>query len=122
MPRWSRGLTAVALVLALFTACTGERSGGFNPERLLRVEEPQEGAEVSVPVRVRLSSSVPIGETHSVQVYINGLEGPKVSQETFELTDLKPGDNAIAVSLLNQDGRRAGGEDSVRVTVMAAGG
>ncbi len=122
MVRWSRGLIAVAMLLAVVTACTREQSGGFDPETLLRIEEPKDGAEVSVPVRVRVSSSVPLGEAHSIQVYVNGVEGPRVSDETFELTDLKPGDNSIAVSLLNEDGSPAGGEDEVDVTLTGGAG
>ncbi|MDP8960909.1 MAG: hypothetical protein M3N32_04745 [Actinomycetota bacterium] len=118
----SKGLIiAVATVLAVVTACTREQSGGFDPETLLRIEEPQDGAQVSLPVSVRLSSNVPIGQARSVQVYVNGLEGPRVAQTTFELTDLEPGDNAIAVSLLNRDGSPAGGDDSVHITVTGGG-
>lgn len=122
MVRWSRGLIAVAMLLAVVTACTREQSGGFDPETLLRIEEPQDGAQVSVPFRVRVSSSVPLGESHSVQVYVDGVEGPRVSDDTFELTDLEPGDHAVAVSLLNEDGSPAGGEDEVDVTVTGGGG
>ncbi len=122
MMPWTKSVIAVALVLSFLTACTAQQSGGFDPERRLRIEEPQDGGQVSVPVRVRLSSSVPLGEPYFVQVYINGLEGPRVSDETFELTGLEPGDHAIAVSLLNREGNPAGGDDSVHVTVAAEGG
>ncbi len=105
------------MVLALFAACTPQQSNGFVPERRLRIEEPDDGAQVSLPVQVRLSASVPFGDSYLVQVYIDGLEGPKVSDETFELTDLQPGDHAIAVSLMNRDGTPAGGDDSVQITV-----
>lgn len=121
MVRWSRCLIAIAMVLAVVTACTREQSGGFDPETLLRIEEPNDGATVSVPIRVRVSSSVPIGERHTVQVYIDGVEGPRVSNETFELTDLEPGDHAIAVSLLDDRGETVGGTDQVAVTVSGPG-
>ncbi len=114
---WSKRLVALAMVLVLFAACTAIQPGGFDPETMLRIEEPEDGAQVSLPVRVRVSSSVPIGETYAVQVYVNGLEGPRVSDETFELTDLKPGDNAVAVSLVDRNGNPAGGDDSVHITV-----
>ncbi len=122
MVRRSKVLVAVAMVLALVTACTREQSGGFDRESVLRIEEPKDGAEVPLPVRVRLSSSVPIGDAHDVQVYVNGLEGPRVSEETIELSDLEPGINTVAVSLLNRDGSPAGGHGRVRVTVTGGGG
>ncbi len=122
MVRWSRGLIAVAMVLAVGTACTREQSGGFEPETLLRIEEPQDGAQVTVPFRVRVSSSVALGENHSVQVFIDGVEGPRVSDESFELSNLEPGDHAIAVSLIDEQGNPVGGEDEVDVTVTGGGG
>ncbi len=121
MVRWSRGLIAVAMLLAVVTACTREQSGGFDPETLLRIQEPEDGAQVTVPFRVRVSSSVPIGEDHSIQVFIDGVEGPRVSDETFEITNLEPGDHAIAVSLINEQGEPVGGEDQVAVTVTGGG-
>ncbi len=63
---------------------------------------------MSLPVQFRLSSSVPLDERYYVQVYIDGLEGPRASDETFEITGLEPGDHAIAVSLMNRGGGPAG--------------
>ncbi len=120
MVRWSRGLIAVAMVLAVVTACTREQSGGFEPETLLRIEEPKDGAEVSVPFRVRVSSSVPLGDQHSVRVFIDGVEAQTVQNESFELSELEPGDHAIAVSLFDEQGNPVGGEDEVDVTVSGA--
>ncbi len=122
MVRWTRGLIAVAMILAVVTACTRERSGGFEPETLLRIEEPEDGAQVSVPFRVRVSSSVALGENHSVQVYIDGVEGPRVSDETFEIGNLEPGDHVIAVALIDQQGETVGGADQVNVQVGGGGG
>ncbi len=122
MVRWSRGLIAFAMLLAVVTACTREQSGGYEPETLLRIEEPEDGAQVTVPFRVRVSSSVAIGENHSIQVFIDGVEGPMVSDETFELSNLEPGDHVIHVSLIDQQGNPVGGEDEVNVTVTGGGG
>ncbi len=123
MVRWTRGLIAFAMILAVVTACTGDPGGGgFEPETLLRIEEPEDGAQVTVPFRVRVSSSVAIGENHSVQVFVDGVEGPRVSDESFELSNLEPGDHAIAVSLIDEQGNPVGGEDEVDVTVTGGGG
>lgn len=119
MVGWRFVLVVVACLGAVAVACQ-RGPVGFDPETALKIEEPQSGAQVSQPFTVRMSSSVGIGDKYRVRVYKNGLEGPIVTTDSFEVSDLPPGPNGIAVSLIDDRGERVGGDDDVQVTV--AGG
>lgn len=88
----------------------------------LQIVSPSVGAHVNVPFTVELSASVPVGppgsERHHVKVYYDGIEGPTVTDETFEVDDLVAGPHAIHVSLFDPDGTLSGAEDEIRLTVV----
>ena len=91
----------------------------------LQIVSPSAGAHVDLPFTVELSASVPLGppgsDRHHVKVYYDGIEGPTVTNETFQVGELVTGAHAIHVSLFDPDGTLSGAEDEIRVTVTDDG-
>lgn len=116
-------LLVVLAVLISVAGCGGVE--GFDPSEEFYIESPDEGARVTVPFVVELSSDVPLGQpgqAHYVQVFYDGLEGPIATDETFRVTELSvEGPHAIHVTLRNPNGTIAGGEDEIAVIVTGAG-
>ncbi|HEX2028009.1 MAG TPA: hypothetical protein VHF25_08430 [Nitriliruptorales bacterium] len=112
--RWQQQIAAIVLILA---AACGENEAGAD----VRIESPEDGASVDAPLTVEVSSSVPLGRpdsgSHFMKVFVDGFEGPTVDGETFELTDLAPGDHKITVTVFEPDGERALAQDDIGVTV-----
>jgi hypothetical protein len=125
-------LFAALLVLSLGAACGGGSAasdtggGGADGEGLsVAVDKPADGATVSVPFTVELSSSVPLGTTdtgrHHVHLYYDGDAESEdydvVESNTYEVDKLPPGEHTILASLRNADHSPAGAETEITITV-----
>jgi hypothetical protein len=125
-----RILAGVALVALLATACGGGEdtgaSGGANGS--FAIASPSDGAEVSTPFTLRVSSSAELGPTdtgaHHFHVFFDGDDSnyEVVESERFEVTELSPGQHTITASLRNADHSAASAEAEITVEVIAGGG
>ena len=130
--RWFVLLTAITL---MGVACgsngdggnAGDDGAGGNGAQL-SVTAPADGADVSQPFTVEVTSSAKIGPTSSgndhVHLYFDG------SQENYDVctstscqvTGLSPGKHVIEASLRHADHSDAGPKDSITVKVAGSGG
>ena len=126
-------LVGVALLALLGAACGSEDEGAPNTDAgaagggdALSISAPEDGAEVSLPFTLEMDSADPLGapETgdHHVHVFFDGDDSAYevVTSDTFEITDLSPGDHTLTASLRNADHSPAGTDVTIEVTV--AGG
>jgi hypothetical protein len=124
---WLFLLLAVALLAA---ACGSEASvaSGGDDGMEVSIDEPSDGAEVTTPFTVEVSSNEEIGPEdtglHHVHVFFDGNddEYQVVTSESVEVEDLAPGDHTIGVSLRNADHSPAGAEAEISVTVVEGEG
>ena len=111
----------------LLAGCAGAAADDpYAPDApALQIVSPSAGAHVDQPFTVELSASVPLGppgsDRHHVRVYVDGIEGPTVTDGAFEVDQLVAGPHAIHVSLFDPDGTLSGAEDEVRLTVTDDG-
>lgn len=96
----------------------------------LSISAPSDGAEVSVPFEVKLHSSVPLGDPetgrHHVHLYYDTTT-PQGSYDlvygdSFNVTNLSPGQHTILASLRNADHSDAGPAKLITVTVQGTAG
>lgn len=105
----------------------GGDGGGSGGGMTLEITAPDDGATVSVPFTVDLSSSVELGTTesgaHHVHIFFDGndAEYQVVESDSVEITDLPAGEHEIDASLRNADHSPAGVETSIQVTVGEGG-
>lgn len=118
-------LGAVALVLA---GCgTGETDQAPTGIGSLTIEEPSDGAEVTVPFTLQVSTDAELGATESglnhLHVFFDGNESDYdvVTEDTYEISGLSSGEHTITVSLRNADHSAAGVEAEITVTVTGGG-
>lgn len=122
-------LFALALVAA---ACGDDASAGSagSDELSMQIASPAEGAEVSQTFTVTVDASVPLDDPdtgeHHVHLCFDGAncdaEYQLVYGNTFEVSDLGPGEHTITASLRNADHSDAGPTDEIAVTVVGGGG
>jgi hypothetical protein len=120
---WLFLLLAVPLLAA---ACGSEANGasGGDDGMEVSIDEPTDGAELTTPFTVEVSSSEEIGPEdtglHHVHVFFDGNddEYQVVTSESVEVEDLPPGDHTIGVSLRNADHSPTGAEAEISVTVV----
>jgi hypothetical protein len=130
-------LGSLIAALLLFTACgggggagtdTSAGAGGSGDDMTLTIDSPADGNEVSVPFTIQLTSSVPLGapETgdHHVHIYFDDNEDDYavVEGDSYEVTELPPGEHEIYASLRNADHSDTGVETEVEVEVSGKGG
>ena len=129
-------LGSLIAALLLMASCGGgggtgtdnSAGGGGGDEMTLTIESPADGAEVEEPFTLQFASSVPLGPTdsgeHHIHVYYddNEEEYEVVESDSFEVTDLPPGEHEIYASLRNADHSDTGIEAEVEVTVAGKGG
>jgi hypothetical protein len=123
-------LAGAAFVILLLVACgageeTGSRGGG---DASLSIASPTDGAKVSVPFTLEISSDVELGATdtgaHHVHVFFDGDDSnyEVVESDRFQVTELASGEHTVTASLRNADHSPAGAEDEITVIVTGAGG
>lgn len=129
-------LGALITALLLMASCGGGGGGttdtsagaGGDDEMTLTIESPEAGADLPTPFTLELASSVELGPTdsgaHHVHVYYddNEDEYEVVESDSFEVTDLPPGEHEIYASLRNADHSETGVEAAVEVTVSGGMG
>jgi hypothetical protein len=128
-----RILIAAALGLALVAAACGSESKGDAGNGAaaggsdLAISAPEDGADVSLPFTLELDAAEPLGAPdtgdHHVHVFYDGddSEYEVVTSDTFQVTDLSPGDHTITASLRNADHSPAGTDVTINVTVTGGG-
>lgn len=126
-------MSAAALLLAACgsDADTASPPAGGGGGMSVSILEPASGATVSLPMTVKVKSSVKLAATetgeHHVHVYFddNADDYLVVESDTVQLTDkpkVTPGSHVMHVSLRNADHSAAGAETQIPVTVGAGGG
>jgi hypothetical protein len=132
-----RVLLALAVVVAFAAAACGSdkagdsgtaASGGGGGSKDLAITAPEDGAEVSLPFTLDLAAGVPLGAPETgndhVHVFYDGddSEYEVVTSDSFQVTDLSPGEHTITASLRNADHSPAGTDVTIHVTVTGGGG
>jgi len=119
----------IAVALLAVTAC-GEDStadaagGGGGPA--ISIESPADGDEVTLPLKVEVSTSEEIGPEESGKnhwhLFVDGEELEYTVETTLEamLDDLSPGEHMISATLQHADHSSAGASDEITVTVTGA--
>ena len=129
-------VAGIALIALLGAGCGSSDEGGSGSDTdagaggdgALAISAPEDGAEVSLPFTLEMTSADPLGapETgnHHVHIFYDGDESEYevVSSDTFEVTELSPGEHTLTASLRNADHSPAGTEVSVDLTVAGGGG
>ena len=126
----------IAALVLMMTACGGggettpdtSAGAGGGDNMTLTIESPADGDEVAAPFTIQLVSSVPLGPPesgdHHVHIYYDDNEDDYevVETDSFEVTDLPPGEHEIYASLRNADHSDTGVETEVEVTVSGGSG
>jgi hypothetical protein len=129
-----RGTLAAILVALVVAACaTGAGAadgaiaeGGDAGDPTIGFASPSDGAPVSIPFDVTLTSNVALGEpetgNHHAHLYFatepGGADYDIVYGESWQVTrPLSPGEHTITVALANPDHSLAGPTQQIRVTV-----
>ena len=129
-PHW-KGLRLIGLVLlaAVAAACgLGATAGTEGSDSLsMTIASPAEGDQVTVPFTVTLDANVPLDEPstgdHHVHLCFDGADCDVESEyalvygDSFEVSDLSPGEHTIEASLRNADHSNAGVSDEITVTI-----
>jgi hypothetical protein len=122
-------LAAAVLATLLLVACGGGEEAGSSggSGASFSIASPSEGADVSVPFTLEISSSEELGPTdtgaHHVHVFFDGDDSnyEVVESDRFEVTELSPGEHKITASLRNADHSGAGAEAEITVVVTGTG-
>ena len=128
---WLIVLATVALVGVACGSDANKGSGGnaaAGGGTDLSVTAPSDGAKVTQPFSVQVSTSAEIGPTSSgndhVHLYFDGSDSDYdvCTSTTCQVSGLSPGKHVIEASLRNADHSDAGPKDSITVNVAGAGG
>jgi hypothetical protein len=129
-----RLLLLIGAVALLAAACGGGGLGGYGDDgaagdgdgTTIGIVTPADGAEVTQPFTLKVTSSVPLGDPetgrHHVHVWFDGQEADyKINYtDTFQVEGLPAGEHVITAALANADHSLAGPRSEV--TVSLAGG
>jgi hypothetical protein len=126
-PRRSRALLllvgAVALLAAACSDGTSDAAGAAGGEMSLAIASPADGASVTEPFTLKVSSSVPLGEPdsgrHHVHIWFDGQEADyKINYtDSFQVEGLPAGEHVLTAALANADHSLAGPRSEITVTV-----
>jgi hypothetical protein len=133
---YRRVIAAVALLALLGGACGSSSEDGGSPDteagagggESLAIAAPEDGGEVSLPFTLELTAADDLGPpesgSHHVHVFYDGddSEYEVVTSDTFEVTDLAPGEHTLTASLRNADHSPAGTDVTIDLTVAGGGG
>jgi hypothetical protein len=103
-------------------------SGGGGDGMTIGIVSPADGAEVTEPFTLKVSSSEPLGDPgtgrHHVHVWFDGKEADyKINYtDTFKVEGLPAGEHVITAALANADHSLAGPRSQVTVTVAGGDG
>ena len=113
-----------AAILLLAPACGGASAGGSGAGgATFAITSPQDGAKVSDPFTIKVSSSEALGAPESGKdhwhVYVDGhKEDYKVATaSSVQMDGLSPGEHTIDASLQHADHSPVGVSDEITVTV-----
>jgi hypothetical protein len=120
---------ALGAVAILGVACgsnsnNGAASGGTS----FSITSPSNGAKVSEPFTVQVSTSAKLGPTSSgndhYHLYFDGSQANYAvcTSASCQVTNLSPGKHTIEASLRHADHSDAGPKDTITVTVGGGGG
>ena len=112
MRRW---LLIGALLIGV--AC-GDTAGNAGP--VLTISSPDHLAQVTVPFTLEVATGADLDDAQRLQVYVDGLEGPTVNDETVQIDGLVPGDHKLHVAIVGPDGQLAFAGDTITVTVRGS--
>jgi hypothetical protein len=120
-------LGAVALLAAACGGSGGAASGGGGG-MTLAIATPANGASVTDPFTLKVTSSVPLGKPdtgrHHVHIWFDGKQADyKINySDTFKVDALPAGRHVITAALANADHSLAGPKSQVTVSVSGGGG
>src|SRR5206468_12532876 len=129
-----RSVIAAAFAFSILAAAcsNGSSSAAGGGGDTLSISSPSDGAKVSEPFTVKVSSNQPLGDPSTgddhVHLCFDGgscdSEYQLVYGDTFQVDSLSPGQHTIEASLRHADHTAVGPTDSITVTVTggAAGG
>jgi hypothetical protein len=128
-PRGSRALLLLVGAVALLAAACGDGGGTSDAagtgggEMSLAIASPADGASVTEPFTLKVSSSVPLGEPdsgrHHVHIWFDGQEADyKINYtDSFQVEGLPAGEHVLTAALANADHSLAGPRSEITVTV-----
>jgi hypothetical protein len=128
-PRGSRALLLLVGAVALLAAACGggdgtsDAAGAGGGEMSLAIATPADGASVTEPFTLKVSSSVPLGEPdsgrHHVHIWFDGQEADyKINYtDSFQVEGLPAGEHVLTAALANADHSLAGPRSEITVTV-----
>jgi hypothetical protein len=129
-PRGSRALPLLVGAVALLAAACGDGGGGTSDaagaaggEMSLAIATPADGASVTEPFTLKVSSSVPLGEPdsgrHHLHIWFDGQEADYQINYTdsFQVEGLPAGEHVLTAALANADHSLAGPRSEITVTV-----
>jgi hypothetical protein len=128
-PRGSRALLLLVGAVALLAAACGggggtsDAAGAGGGEMSLAIASPADGASVTEPFTLKVSSSVPLGEPdsgrHHVHIWFDGQEADyKINYtDSFQVEGLPAGEHVLTAALANADHSLAGPRSEITVTV-----
>jgi hypothetical protein len=128
-PRGSRALLLLVGAVALLAAACGggdgtsDAVGAGGGEMSLTIATPADGASVTEPFTLKVSSSVPLGEPdsgrHHVHIWFDGQEADyKINYtDSFQVEGLPAGEHVLTAALANADHSLAGPRSEITVTV-----
>ena len=126
-----KAFALASIVAVVAVACSAYAAGGNSGQDTITIASPADGATISIPFEVKLSSSVPIGEpdtgNHHAHLYFDtGTDAADYDiaySTTVQVTrDLAPGEHTITVALANPDHSLAGPTQQIHVTVSGSNG
>ena len=134
-PRGSRALLLLVGAVALLAAACGDgggetsdAAGAGGGEMSLAITTPADGASVTEPFTLKVSSSVPLGEPdsgrHHVHIWFDGQEADyKINYtDSFQVEGLPAGEHVLTAALANADHSLAGPRSEITVTVGGGDG
>jgi hypothetical protein len=132
---YRRTIAAIALAALVGAACgSSDEGGSSNTEAgagdsaALEIAAPEDGAELSVPFTLQLTAADDLGPpesgNHHVHVFYDGddSEYEVVASDSFQVTDLSPGEHTLTASLRNADHSPAGTDVTIDLTIAGGSG